>query len=251
MIKHPDCLGLTQKEYEAMSSNRNFTQEEWEKFWKDCPSVEGDGNSEYIYGSIGGDVPPNTFTNDKETYEKTIPVRPIIEWRYNKEAYEWEPYRKEDLTNEGEDNKPSWEGLDNFPTANIELDNIKQKHIFITDSTGTGLIELMPTPPEFLSIDKAEDGKQKPSLAGLPPKVLEQEAQVMSFGGNKYYFGKWVKEPTTQYKRIDSAMRHINKWLQGIDLDDESSLPHLVHAIVQLTMAQEYANRGISDGRSL
>lgn len=98
-------------------------------------------------------------------------------------------------------------------------------------------------------ITKAEDGKQKPSLAGLPPKVLEQVAEVMSFGASKYYFGKWLKEPTTQYKRVDSALRHINKWLQGVDVDDESGLPHLVHAIVQLTMSQEYANRGIDDGR--
>ncbi len=170
--------------YKVMDrSNKNFTQEEWEKFWDE-----------------------EDLAHEKD---------PIVEWRYNREAYEWEPYREEDLVQEGE-------GI--YSTATMhELDK--------ADAA------------------KAEDGKQKPSLAGLPPKVLEQEAQVMGFGGNKYYFGKWLKEPTTQYKRVDSALRHINKWLQGVDLDDESNLPHLVHAIVQLTMAQEYSNRGICDGR--
>lgn len=96
---------------------------------------------------------------------------------------------------------------------------------------------------------KAEDGKQKPSLAGLPAEVLEQVAEVMSFGASKYYKDKWLLEPTCSFKRVDSALRHINKWLQGIDLDDESGKNHLDHAITQLMMAKEYINRGIDDGR--
>ncbi len=95
-----------------------------------------------------------------------------------------------------------------------------------------------------------EDGKQKPSLAGLPAKVLEQVADIKTFGATKYYADKWLKEPTSAYRRVDSAMRHINKWLQNINLDEESGKNHLDHAILQLMMAKHYLNEGIGeDGR--
>ncbi len=95
----------------------------------------------------------------------------------------------------------------------------------------------------------AEDGSYKPSLAGLPPRVLEEMAEVMSFGAIKYYPNKWLTQPTTAFKRVDSALRHINKWLQKIDTDEESGKHHLAHALVQLSMAREYLIRNIEDGR--
>jgi hypothetical protein len=104
--------------------------------------------------------------------------------------------------------------------------------------------------PEEVSFKPvAEDGKLKPSLASIPARVLEGIANVLGFGGSKYYFGKWLKEPTSSFKRVDSALRHINKWLQGIDNDEESNLHHLDHAITQLIMAREYIYRGFEDGR--
>ncbi len=101
----------------------------------------------------------------------------------------------------------------------------------------------------LFSDTKAEDGKVKPSLAGLPAQVLLSVASVFTFGGTKYYPNKWLKEPTSSFTRVDSALRHINSWLQGIDTDNESKLHHLDHAITQLIMAKEYINLNITDGR--
>ncbi len=235
------------KEY----THKNYTQEEWETFWKDCPQNEGegtyvyneetepwrvfvptdcktgyntikvdfqtgsthcinteqkyttltfseDGNSECIYGEIGGDVSPNTFTNDKEEYNNSMKERDGFLGR-------------------------EWRG------------------------SYSNLIAALPAAGD-LPHTKAEDGKQKPSLASIPPRVLEQAAEVMSFGASKYYKNKWILEPTTAFARVDSAMRHINKWLQGIDLDDESGKNHLDHAITQLIMGKEYINSGVDNG---
>lgn len=102
----------------------------------------------------------------------------------------------------------------------------------------------------FIDLTKAEDGKVKPSLARLPARVLLSVANVLTFGGIKYYPNKWLKEPTSSFARVDSALRHINSWLQGIDTDNESKLHHLDHAICQLMMAKEYINLNITDGRA-
>ena len=47
-----------------------------------------------------------------------------------------------------------------------------------------------------------------------------------------------------------SAMRHLLKWAGGEDLDDESGLSHLDHAITNLAFLVAYERRGIgSDNR--
>lgn len=95
-----------------------------------------------------------------------------------------------------------------------------------------------------------EDGKQKAPLTWLPAKVIESVAGVVGWATQKYEAHSWKTKPTTQAKRVASASRHINKWLQGIDLDDESGLHHLDHAICQLMFAKEYVHMGVDDDRN-
>lgn len=93
----------------------------------------------------------------------------------------------------------------------------------------------------------AEDGQVKPLVQAIPARVILQVGDIFSFGGEKYYRDKWVKEPTTIDARLGSAQRHILKYQAGTPLDDESGMSHLTHAITQLMMAQEYINMGIGD----
>ena len=91
----------------------------------------------------------------------------------------------------------------------------------------------------------AEDGTVKPLVEEIPTDVLLQVGEILSFGSDKYYKGKWRKEPTSVDARVGSAMRHIYKFKAGQPLDDESGKGHLIHAITQLLMAQHYINKGI------
>lgn len=102
----------------------------------------------------------------------------------------------------------------------------------------------MLTREEYLSV-LSEDGKQKPLVENIPSDVLLQVGSVFAFGAQKYSPTKWLDEPTTPKKRVGSALRHLYKFQSGIDLDDESNLHHIDHAITQLLMAKHYINKGI------
>lgn len=93
----------------------------------------------------------------------------------------------------------------------------------------------------------AEDGTVKPAVEEIPSEILLDLGTIFGFGAEKYYSGKWIKEPTSIKKRIGSALRHVYKYRSGTKLDDESGLNHLDHAIVQLMMASYYDKKGITN----
>jgi hypothetical protein len=79
----------------------------------------------------------------------------------------------------------------------------------------------------------------KPDYAQLPPTALESVVQVLSFGAAKYEAYNWRKG--FKWTRLFSACnRHIFAWLKGEDLDPESGLPHLAHAICCLIFLLEH-----------
>ncbi len=90
-----------------------------------------------------------------------------------------------------------------------------------------------------------EDGTIKSLVENIPSDVLLQIGDVLSFGAKKYTPTQWRDKPTTPNKRIGSALRHIYSHQAGEELDKESELPHIHHAITQLLMAAHYINKGI------
>ena len=75
----------------------------------------------------------------------------------------------------------------------------------------------------------------KPDLTQLPRAALEQVAQVMMMGEKKY--GKFNFLAGMDWtKLVASTLRHCYKWLDREDIDDESRLPHLAHAVADLLM---------------
>jgi hypothetical protein len=81
--------------------------------------------------------------------------------------------------------------------------------------------------------------EQKPPIHMIPASALEGMAQVLEFGGDKYTKEGWRGgKPWTE--RLDSALRHIIAFNEGDDLDDESGLCHLDHAMCQLAFIREY-----------
>lgn len=83
----------------------------------------------------------------------------------------------------------------------------------------------------------------------LPMDALSLVVKVMMFGAKKYSVNNWRKgmEWTRLY---DAAKRHMDAWLGGEDLDPESGLPHIAHAICCLLFALWYGLKGVgSDDR--
>jgi len=87
-----------------------------------------------------------------------------------------------------------------------------------------------PAKKEFV-----KDGRVKPRLSLLPQLALIEIAKVFTYGAHKYdeyNFSQGAKNTTY----VDASLRHINKYLCNNDIDDESNLLHLAHAISNLMM---------------
>jgi len=81
--------------------------------------------------------------------------------------------------------------------------------------------------------NKYDDGKVRYDL--IPPYVLNQIAQVFTYGANKYDPHNWEKG--IRWSRLIGAIyRHIEAFRNGEEIDPESGLPHLSHALTELVM---------------
>lgn len=76
---------------------------------------------------------------------------------------------------------------------------------------------------------KFDQGKTRFSL--LPPIALEETAKVLTFGATKYEPGNWKRVPDGIERYYDALLRHIHAWARGEQLDDETNMHHLAHAI--------------------
>lgn len=77
---------------------------------------------------------------------------------------------------------------------------------------------------------KHDAGKPRWSL--LPEGVVSEVVHVLEFGAARYGADNWkyVADPCPRY--YDAAMRHINAWWEGSQVNDpETGKNHLAHAI--------------------
>ncbi|MEX1058763.1 MAG: dATP/dGTP diphosphohydrolase domain-containing protein, partial [Natronospirillum sp.] len=73
----------------------------------------------------------------------------------------------------------------------------------------------------------------------IPPKAEMLLAEVLTFGAEKYGAENWRLVDEQERRYMAAAMRHINAHRQGEVLDQESGLPHLVHAMCCLAFLVE------------
>lgn len=71
----------------------------------------------------------------------------------------------------------------------------------------------------------------KPRYSLLPTGTVLNVVQVLEYGAVKYEPDNWQHVPSARTRYYDAAMRHIDDWWNGSEIDEESSLPHLAHAI--------------------
>lgn len=73
----------------------------------------------------------------------------------------------------------------------------------------------------------------KPAMSLIPYKPLAEVAKVLMFGAEKYGRDNW-KGGFKYTRLVDAVLRHVNQWKEGEDLDDESGISHLAHAVCGL-----------------
>ena len=85
----------------------------------------------------------------------------------------------------------------------------------------------------------------KPMYHTAPTYGIEEMIKVFTYGANKY--GAFNHHDGIEYCRyVNAAVRHINDYLQGEDID-ESGLPHLAHAAASLLIVVESMKLGLGE----
>ena len=80
---------------------------------------------------------------------------------------------------------------------------------------------------------------EKPKMHLLPPKAILEVAKVLTYGAQKYDEENWRKVPDLQTRYSSAALRHIFAHLDGEEVDEESGLDHLAHAMCCLLFKLE------------
>lgn len=76
----------------------------------------------------------------------------------------------------------------------------------------------------------------KPNLEFVPKAAMWAMGLAFSYGANKY--GAWNYKGGLKVTRcLAAAVRHVYQYLDGEDLDPESGVSHLGHAMASLAMA--------------
>jgi hypothetical protein len=79
---------------------------------------------------------------------------------------------------------------------------------------------------------------EKPALSLLPSSMLLEVGEVLTFGAEKYTAHNW-RNGIHLSRLTSAALRHILAFNEGEDMDEESGLSHLAHAICNLAFALE------------
>ena len=92
--------------------------------------------------------------------------------------------------------------------------------------------------PEPTEGRKFDGGKLEYGL--LPPFALEETVKVLTFGAQKYERGNWQRVPDAKRRYFDAMERHIWAWKKGEQIDPESGINHLAHAMCCLMFLYEH-----------
>ena len=85
---------------------------------------------------------------------------------------------------------------------------------------------------------KFDGGKLEFGL--LPPHALEVVVEVLTFGAQKYERDNWQHVPDAKRRYFDALQRHVWAWKKGEQIDPESGIHHLGHAMCCLMFLYEH-----------
>lgn len=104
------------------------------------------------------------------------------------------------------------------------------------------LVHPVPQAPMAQEGVKFDHGKPRMDL--IAPELLEEVGKVLAYGAEKYGARNW--ELGMDWGRpYAAALRHMNAWQRGEDVDPETGLSHMAHAACNLMMLLAFQERGI------
>lgn len=105
---------------------------------------------------------------------------------------------------------------------------------------------------KIVSVGMKDDGMQggevKPRYDLIPVETLEDVAKVLTFGAKKYDDDNWRLVENADKRYYSALMRHVEAWRRGEQLDSETNLPHLAHAVCCLMFLNELGKGGENNG---
>lgn len=85
---------------------------------------------------------------------------------------------------------------------------------------------------------KFDGGKLRYGL--VPPLALKEMVKVLTFGAEKYEPDNWKFVPDSKRRYFDALQRHLWAWKEGEQIDTESGIHHLAHAMCCLSFLYEH-----------
>jgi hypothetical protein len=86
------------------------------------------------------------------------------------------------------------------------------------------------TTPEAMATQGVKFDADKPRMELLDAYAIEELAKVLAFGAKKYDAHNWRKG-ITKGRLIAAALRHLFAYLRGENVDPETGLSHVAHAM--------------------
>lgn len=72
---------------------------------------------------------------------------------------------------------------------------------------------------------------KKPRYSLVPVTAFDEVVKVLTFGAQKYAPNNWRYVENAYERYFDALQRHVWAWKRGEQVDPESGLHHLAHAI--------------------
>jgi hypothetical protein len=89
-----------------------------------------------------------------------------------------------------------------------------------------------------------KDDSTKSMFSLIEPDFLEGIAKVMTLGAHKYSPNNWkLIHPSEKSRYKDALLRHINEYMKGNILDEETHHSHLYHAACNLMFLDYFDKR--------
>lgn len=85
---------------------------------------------------------------------------------------------------------------------------------------------------------------EKVMMELLSEPAMEGLARVLTYGAKKYAADNW-RQGMHWRRLIGAALRHLFEFMRGNDIDPESGLPHIDHALCCLMFLSEYQKREV------
>lgn len=87
-------------------------------------------------------------------------------------------------------------------------------------------------------------GQAKPPLGLVPGAALVHMAEAFRDGADKYGPANWRLDPVSASTYFSAALRHMQQWQDGEDLDPVSKVNHLGHAATNLAILLDAMESG-------